>query len=140
MARKTSDQIGSIILIALSVAALVETGNFSESAALLPRITLGAILLLSVIQLIMASRVPEEKITINFKRLGYILLPMILYALLMGIVGYYVCTIAFICAVMYIFGIRNKITLIVVPVAFCAFVFLVFAQGLSITLPSGILI
>lgn len=139
MKRKTYDAIGSLIFIAVAVAGLLECRNFSDSAALMPTFTLGAILFLSVIQLLMCSRVPDERAHINLKRMGIVLLALLLYVGLINVIGYYVCTLLFIAGLMFAFGIRKKKTLIAVPVIFCVFVFVVFAKGLSISLPSGVL-
>ena len=79
MKRKTYDAIGSLIFIAVAVAGLLECRNFSDSAALMPTFTLGAILFLSVIQLLMCSRVPDERAHINLKRMGIVLLALLLY-------------------------------------------------------------
>lgn len=139
MKRKTYDAVGSLILIAVAVAGLFECRSFSDSAALMPTFTLGAILLLSVVQLLTCWRAPDERACINLKRVGIVLLALLLYVVLIKVIGYYICTLLFIAGLMFAFGIREKKTLIAVPVIFCVFVFVVFVKGLAISLPSGFL-
>ena len=139
MKQKAADVIGSIFLIALSAAGLVECRAFPDSASVLPTFTLGGILLLSVLQILSLRRAPEEKVEINLKRVTVIIAALLIYVTLLRVVGYYFCTLLFIGGLMASFGIRKVKTLIAVPVLFCVFVYVVFAKGLSISLPGGLL-
>lgn len=140
MKRKTSDLISSVFLIILSAAGLAECRNLSSSAAIMPTFTLVAILLLSAIQLIMLRKVPNESIEINFKRMGTVLALLLVYVLAMDMIGYYVCTYLFVLGIMWAFGVRKTKSFFLIPAAFCLFVWIVFAKGLSISLPEGLLI
>ena len=62
-----------------------------------------------------------------------------LYLILMNILGYYSATALFIAGVMFLLGCRDKKTLILIPLGFDLFVFLVFARILAINFPKGIL-
>ena len=133
---KHADIIGSILLLAFCAAAWAGTKDFTESAALLPRITIGLIALLSVVQLIRVMMRPSEK-TVSFKmrKILTLLALTFAYAILMPIIGFYVATILYIGGSMYIYGVRKKAVLLGVPVGFCIFAALCFVKFLSLRLP-----
>ena len=63
----------------------------------------------------------------------------LLYALVLVDLGYLVATPLYVAAGLYVLSIRSKIVLIAVPVLLTAFCFYVFAEVLTVPLPSGVL-
>ena len=136
MKMKLADIIFPAFLIALSVLGLSECGKFTESAALLPRICLWILIGLSAgIMLKALIRNEDKKIPFNWGRAGIIIGSLIAYVVLIPIAGYYAATVIFTFILMLVFGVKNKIGLIAVPLGFALFVFLVFGQLLSLTPP-----
>ena len=133
---KHADIICSIVLLVFCAAAWIGTLDFTESAALLPRITIGLIALLSVAQIIRTLVKPSAK-TVSFAlhRTVPLVLYTLAYAILMMLVGYYVATFLYIAVVMYTYGVLNKVVLLVVPIGFCIFSAICFVQFLSLRLP-----
>lgn len=133
---KFADIIFPLLLIIVSVLGMIETNNFTESAALLPRIVFGLIIVLSLVVMGKAVIKKETKrVKINWKRAFTIMGTTVAYVVLLPIIGYYVATILYIAATMYLFGVRNKITLVAVPIGFVIFVFIIFGKILSLTPP-----
>ena len=114
MKMKLADIIFPAFLVALSTLGLSECRKFTESAALLPRICLWVLIILSA---------------------GIIIGALVVYVILIPIAGYYAATVLFTFALMLVFGVKNKIVLAAVPLGFALFVFLVFGQLLSLTPP-----
>ena len=133
---KFADIIFPLLLIIVSVLGMIETNNFTESAALLPRIVFGLIIVLSLVVMGKAVIKKETKrVKINWKRAFTIMGTTVAYVVLLPIIGYYVATILYIAATMYLFGVRNKITLVAVPIGFVIFVFIIFGKILSLIPP-----
>ena len=63
----------------------------------------------------------------------------LLYALVLVDLGYLVATPLYVAAGLYMLSIRSKIVLIGVPVLLTAFCYYVFAEVLTVPLPSGVL-
>lgn len=136
MKMKFADIIFPLLLIIMSVLGMIETNNFTESAALLPRIVFGLIIVLSLVVMGKAVIKKETKwVKINWKRAFTIMGTTVAYVMLLPIIGYYVATILYIAVTMYLFGVRNKITLVAVPIGFVIFVFIIFGKILSLTPP-----
>lgn len=133
---KHADIVCSLVLLVFCAAAWMGTLNFTESAALLPRITIGLIALLSVAQIIRTLvKAPEKTISFALNRTIPLVLCTLAYAVLMMVVGYYVATFLYIAVVMYTYGVRNKAVLLAVPIGFCIFSAICFVQFLSLRLP-----
>ena len=133
---KRADIVCSIVLLVFCATAWVGTLDFTENAAILPRITIGLIALLSVAQIIRTLiKASPKTVTIHFNRVIPLILFTLAYAILMTGLGFYISTIVYIALVMYWYGVRNKAALIGVPIGFCIFAFLCFAQFLSLRLP-----
>ena len=133
---KQADIVGSVLLLVFCAAAWVGTNDFTSSAALLPRITIGLIALLAVMQMIRTLMKGSEKtVSFNTKKILVLLALTLAYAILMSVIGFYAATLLYVGGSMYIYGVRNKAVLIGVPVGFCIFAALVFANFLSLRLP-----
>ncbi len=136
MKMKLADIVFPGLLIAMSVLGLSECNKFTENAALLPRICLWILIALSVgIMLKALLRKEDKTIAFNWGRAGIIIAALVLYVVIIPIAGYYAATVLFTFALMFAFGVRNKVILIAVPLGFALFVFLVFGQLLSLTPP-----
>lgn len=61
---------------------------------------------------------------------------ILIYTLLLESVGFIICTIVLIAGSMFLFGSRNKILLLAIPVVFSVFLFAVFRYVLLINLPT----
>lgn len=136
MKMKKADIIVPIVLIITSVLGIKETGNFTESAAILPKITFALIILLSLIILVKALITQSDKtVKFNWKRIIIMVALFGGYIIILPIVGYYVSTILFIGATMYMFGVRNKVTLIAVSIGFAVMVYIIFGLVLKLNPP-----
>ena len=137
MKMKTADIGASVILLILCAFGYIESGNFTEQAAFLPRITFGLIAFLAVLQLIKVFVKTNDKfVSFEWNRVITILLLTVGYVVLIPILGYWISTVLFIAATMYGFGVKNKIALAAVSLGFAAFVYLVFVQVLSLNPPA----
>ena len=136
MKMKLADIIFPVCLIGMSILGLTECGKLPQSAALLPRVCLWILIALAA-GIMLKSLISKNNKTISFdwKRAGIILASLIIYVVLIPIAGYYVATILFTFALMFLFGVKNKVVLIAVPLGFALFAFLVFGQLLSLTPP-----
>lgn len=131
---RRANVVASVLLIALSALALVETSSFTSSAALVPRITLGLIVILAAMQLAQSTRQRSDKtVAFEWRRITLAIALVLAYAILMNVLGYYVATFCYTFAAMYLFGIREKLLLI--PLCFLAFVYVAFVRLLSIPVP-----
>ena len=136
MKMKLADIIFPAFLVALSTLGLSECRKFTESAALLTRICLWVLIILSAgIMLKAMVRKNDKTISFNWGRAGIIIGALVVYVILIPIAGYYAATVLFTFALMLVFGVKNKIVLAAVPLGFALFVFLVFGQLLSLTPP-----
>lgn len=137
MKMRTADLGASLILIAMCVLGFLETRNFTEQAALLPRITFGCIAFLSALQLgKVVGKKTDKTVSFQWKRVLIIMALSAGYVLLIPVAGYYVSTVLYIFFGMFLYGIRNKVLLCSIPVGFCLFVYLVFVRVLSLNPPA----
>lgn len=137
MKMKTADLGASILLLLLCAAGSIETGKFTQQAALLPRITFFCIAALSVLQLAKLLWRPSQKnVPFQWKRIFSIIGLAIFYVLLIPILGYWISTLLFIFASMAAFGVHSKIALVCIPAGFALFVYMVFVRVLSLSPPA----
>lgn len=137
MKMRTADIFVSVLLLIMCVLGFVETTKFTQSAAMLPRITFGCIAVLSLIQLIKVLPKKESKtVSFSWPRVLKIMGLSVAYVLLLPVLGYYIDTILYIVATMFFFRVRNKWVLICVPVGFVIFVYFIFVRVLGLNPPS----
>ena len=131
---RRANVVASVLLIALSALALAETRSFTSSAALVPRVTLGLIVILATVQLAQSVRQKGDRgVAFEWRRIALAVALVLAYAILMNVLGYYVATFCYTFAAMYLFGVRERLLLI--PLCFLAFVYVAFVRLLSIPVP-----
>ena len=148
--------VGEIILVSIliivSVVGFILAGDFGGTInpldvgpAAFPRLMLGVLMILCVIQLFISFRrlrrlraegKPDKIITLGNKVpvIGAAVF-LILYGFAMPNIGFYISTPIFMLVVMWLAGTRNWKTLVFVPTGVVVFVYLVFYQLLGIVLP-----
>ena len=82
---------------------------------------------------------PKKGISAANKKVLIISAIMILYVLGIIYIGYFVATFVMIVATALILGERNYLAIVLTPLVYCLFTYLVFVQYFSLRLPSGIL-
>ena len=96
LALKTVDIITSLLLILLSILGLINTNSFTKDSALVPRIILISILILSAILLIRSIIAKStERPKIIWDRWIIAVIVTILYIVLIPILGFYISTILY---------------------------------------------
>lgn len=137
MKMKTADLGISILLLILCAAGRIETRKFTEQAALLPRITFLCIAVLSILQLVKLFWRPNDKtVLFQWKRVLAIIGLAAAYVILISLLGYWISTILFIFAAMFVFGVRSRVMLVCIPIGFAIFVYVVFVRALSLSPPA----
>jgi hypothetical protein len=134
--------------VALSLLFIVQSFRLTDSAALVPRLMAGLIIVLSIVmvaqgvaarrRMLLAGQ-KEEIPYINIPRVLIFLVFIIAYVAFMDIVGYFIATAVFIVGTyLYLraFTLRQSL---LVALAFCALVYGVFVRLLYLPVPRGLL-
>lgn len=136
-----------IIMIILSIYLYTQTYSFKytdyqqANPQMWPR---GVLVLLILISTILIGKVLlkgidwKPKPSINYKKSISIIIFLFLYIFLMQFCGYLISTLIFIFCALILFGNRNILQLIIVPLLIVTLIFLIFNYLLYIPLPKGI--
>jgi putative tricarboxylic transport membrane protein len=99
-----------------------------------PRVCLFMSGCLCLILLAKNIRLPNTKIQFNFKIIAKIVFVTLIYLLFLPVIGYYIATLLFIPILMFACGIRNLITLVIIPLIIIALLYLSFEILLDLPL------
>lgn len=151
------DFISGIILIILSGCGVFQLKDIPFRAAIFPEVMLGGIITLAILLILKSlnftkmhrqdehGAIPEtidekEKPSgdENSSLISASLLTMGLYILLMPILGFFLATIFFMFAILFVLKMRRYLLMAFLAVLTSAFVFVIFKTVMYISLPSGI--
>lgn len=130
---------------ALGVIFWVQTYKMSDSAALLPRILIGLVILLSISMLVIAVReertkaVPDAQPPVHVGRVCAYLGLMVLYIFSVEPVGYFIVTPLFIVLSYALLRAISWWKSWVIAIGFTAFVYFLFVYFLNLPVPMGLL-
>lgn len=140
MKKRTADIAVSCIIIVLAGTGLCIAQSFPGSAKRMPTFVLSMLIILSILQFISAYRKKHvEQIVFVWNRILKIIFLTVGFVAATAFLGFYLSVTLFLILTMYLFGVQNKIALILVPGVFLAFVYIVFDHLLGIHPPVGIL-
>ena len=124
-------------VISYSFPVRFQTGN--TTSATIPRVWFYALVpaIIFAVYSVIRSKDPDPKWG-NIKRVAIVGGGLVLSVNLFYIIGYYISSALFLALVMWILGSRKKLELILVPVGWVAFSYVVFARLLHVRLPVGI--
>ena len=122
-------------------------GEPGLSPAFFPELAFLFLIILSVILLVSSLiRQPEEKTEIpkkldpaQIRRVGMILLVLIVYITLIDLIGYYISSFVTLVTLMLVFKVRSWYKILLISATVMVVVFLFFEKGLKILLPRGFL-
>jgi len=152
MALWLGEIIVSLVLIVASVILFIMAGDIGGSInpadvgpAAFPRLMLAFVIGLSAVQIMLSLKKrqqaialgkPGKKVVLGNRNalLGTIAL-MVVYGLAMPVIGFYIATALFIPAVMIFMGNRKWLPLVLAPIGFNLFIYLVFTLFLGVSLP-----
>lgn len=147
------DVIISLIAILFSSVLLFEIADYPQEVRLFPAVFLGFFIVFMLIVLIRGIRksvakannaeaVPESEWWCKWERIRNPLITaafIVVYVALIGIVGFYIASILYMCSAMYYFGSKKIIKNILISVGTMIFVYALITWQLSVTLPAGII-
>ncbi|MEW5913636.1 MAG: tripartite tricarboxylate transporter TctB family protein [Thermodesulfobacteriota bacterium] len=119
--------------------------NYSLSQAFFPKLVAIFLALLCAALIVKDIRhpklsSPEDRLLISdYYRIGLVLLITILYIFTFEAIGYYIVTPIALLALLMVLGVRNVLTLILLPVVTTGATYLLFEVLLDGTLPRGLL-
>jgi hypothetical protein len=135
------------VFFVFSAGLLLDSVALPAGAALLPRVALGALLLLSVLlvarglRTASAARGSDETAPFMIApgRLLIGVMAMAFYIAAIETVGFYPATAVFVPATAYALGARNHVTVLIGSVAFLIFAYVVFDVFFERVMPAGLL-
>ncbi|MFZ5753151.1 MAG: tripartite tricarboxylate transporter TctB family protein [Bacillota bacterium] len=144
--RKGTTIIG-VLLIIISTLFLIHTNSFPPPTAktlgptFWPRIVLTVTIVLSVLMIAYQWMIPEIKLQNgNITRAVLGMVCLILFLVLCNFLGYFITALIFLVSILLIMGEKNWKILIMYPICFLLFIYLVFYLTLDVELPLGKLI
>jgi putative tricarboxylic transport membrane protein len=144
--RKGTTIIG-VLLIIISTLFLIQTNSFPPPTAktlgptFWPRIVLTVTIVLSVLMIAYQWMIPEIKLQNgNITRAVLGMVCLILFLVLCNFLGYFITALIFLVSILLIMGEKNWKILIMYPICFLLFIYLVFYLTLDVELPLGKLI
>ena len=155
---KKYNYISAAFFIAIGTYVLAETSGYDiekggqGNPAIWPQCLAGMMIFLSLILILQTifskpqedgGEGAEDVVKIDWKSPGmkkvYLALAMIAgFIVIMNLFGMLIGLLLLIPSIMWLMNCRNKVMLVVLPVALVAFVYLFFVQLMTITLPGGI--
>jgi len=142
---KKANIIISIFLIIISIFLYYQTITWERDPATLPRLMLGVIIFLSILLIFRSITInPKTNNVIkkmskqSFLRIFIATCITLLYVTSINLLGLYLSTLFFLIIILLYIGERNKLVIIVVPVLFLLFLYLIFDLFLHVDIPLGI--
>ncbi|GHC28288.1 tripartite tricarboxylate transporter TctB family protein [Aidingimonas halophila] len=146
MNRLTFECVSGLVVLAASVAGLVESLSFNKQSAILPVAVTALACALSTIWLVTSAvaflRGSGERIELDTReimKLIMILLTALAYVYLMVLIGFFTTTLIVVPALAFMAGYRNAKVLTAATVGFVVILYGVFRGLLSVPLPDDIL-
>ncbi len=142
------DLVTGGVFFVISGGLLLSSLDLAAGAALLPRVALGALMLLSVLLSLRGlrdklARRGDEKKSPFIQAPGRLLvgiLAMALYIVAIETAGFYPATAVFVPATAYALGARNHLSILVAGIGFLVFAYVVFDILFERVMPSGVLL
>lgn len=136
------ETLTAIGIIVAAAAFVLPTFDLPAMAALLPAAMLVSLIVLSVLLLVTDQRKasagqPAEPMTKSPRRVALAFGLVVLYALSVDFIGFYVSTAISVPLVAYIFGFRNPIGLAAATVIVLGAIYLIFSLAMSQEFPVG---
>jgi putative tricarboxylic transport membrane protein len=136
------ETLTAIGLFAVASGFVLPTTDLPPLAALLPGAMLASLLVLAVVMLILDQRKAAagedaQPMTKAPKRVLGAFLLIVLYAILVDFVGFYISTAVVVPGVAYAFGYRNPLGLAVATFIVLAAIYLIFGFAMSQEFPAG---
>ncbi len=145
------DIIGSILVLIICVAYMNMNMAYPAQAQTFPRAVIiftaivAALWLVNAVKKYLSAKAAgaTESGSIALSEMNktiiVVLLELLLYVIVVNRLGYFTSTFLYLLITMYTLGYRNKLVLVVLPIAFVAVVGIVFGKLLYIPLPTGLL-
>lgn len=136
------ETLTAIGIFAAAAGFLIPTAGLPPLSALLPAAMLISLMVLAVIMLLADQRrvsagEPAEPVTKAPKRVFGAFILVILYALSVDFIGFYISTAVAVPLVAYVFGYRNPLGLAAATLIVLAAIYLIFSFAMSQEFPAG---
>lgn len=136
---KTADRITGLVIAALSVIGFIYSKGLRGDAGKVPMfifvgLFIAGVALVLYTHLKVAESKPLESML--WGRWFLAVFTGIAYAVLIPVIGFYAASAVYLFGAMYLFGVRNKKTLVIIPAVFVLIIYLLFAKLLGIRLPA----
>ncbi|WP_320144932.1 tripartite tricarboxylate transporter TctB family protein [uncultured Cohaesibacter sp.] len=139
-----AETVTAFCIIVVAAAFLIPTTELAPLSALLPAVMLGCLILLAIVMLIADQRKASageeaEAVLKSPKRVFGAFGLITLYAICVGLIGFYISTALSLPLVAYIFGYRSPVGLAIATAIVLLAIYLIFGVSMSQEFPTGLL-